>query len=563
MTISKAVNEMSGGDIVHIVGPGMWEERIIPSHSGKEGSFTTFIGEDGAQVRGVYINGLDYIRIVGIEVTNVGSSFDNHGIELYNANYCEILDCYLHDLLRGGIRQPYNGPGSFNTFRNNRIVRTGVRGDRQTDGAAGMYIWGTNNLCEYNDISRVSDFFSTIGKENIFRNNYLHDIQTSYFGGENPHVDFIEQSPVDGGLDLVRNVFERNYCENNNVIHGHGILSRNTSSRQLNYGTIYRFNVLDHLGSYAAIVQTPQFKYYNNTIAYANEMGANEAVISIAWINGNDIMHCSSMNNIIYKSNNMGVRIYYSGYAPADFSPDYDLIYGSAVIGIAEPNLQVGDPNFVNYEGHDLHLKSYSIARDNAGPQTNAVGSGSLSNKLMVVDPYFFHDGYEIVKGDVISIGSGSKVKITDIDYYTGVLTLESPRSWNDGDKIILEGTNDIGAFPFKSEGYSYNVQLTEPTDSQTIIGNTILRARIDNPRVVRYVEFLVDGLPVDRISPGSYVSTSYTFNGTESSIEARAYPLYADRKLVDVSKIKINTSLEPASPTNLRVAPRIIGTDN
>ena len=100
----------------------------------------------------------------------------------------------------------------------------------------------------------------------------------------------------------------------------------------------------------------------------------------------------------------------------------------------------------------DFYLRPNSPAVDAAGALTLADGAGTASTSLTVDDARFFFDGYGIVAGDSIVIGSGAAVEVTAINYGTKVLTLAAARTWSDDDEIKLDAVNadHIGALPTK-----------------------------------------------------------------------------------------------------------------
>lgn len=546
----------SPGDIVHVLGPGLWEESVQPSHGGSFGTPITWKWENGAQSRCILLNRVNYVRIIGAEVTNAYSSFLNSGIQVQSANYCEILDCYVHDVYGGGIKVTFSAPVVGLIVRSNKITRTGVYSGTQNDSAAGVYIWGTNNLCEYNDISRVSDFFSAGGTGNIFRNNYLHDVADGYYATSAPHVDLIEESPSNGDLNDVVNVFERNFALSNSVANGHGLLCRNVSTDgTTNYGTLYRLNAIQNLGSYAVVDECPYLHYYNNTVGRADSAKAQEAALSISYVSGSSNMHCVSMNNILYHCND-SMRIYYAGYAPPDFKPDYDCVYGGAVPGIVEAHAKLQDPLLVNYSAGDLHVQSNSPAIGNGGVLTTAVGSGSSSTNLTVTDPYFFCDGHGIADADWITIAGGAKVQIKSVDYARRVIALTASRSWSSGAAVRLYGTQDIGAYPYLSAGFGYGIAIGSPGQGSTNSGPTTITAYVTNAPVVRIVRFYVDGLELTNTSPAATITVSANLDTSPHTIEARAYALYADPKLAASATVLVNPTQPPAAPQGLRIGP-------
>lgn len=95
----------------------------------------------------------------------------------------------------------------------------------------------------------------------------------------------------------------------------------------------------------------------------------------------------------------------------------------------------------------DLRLSAGSPCVDAGAPLTLANGSGTGSLTLVVEDAFLFQDGTwgsGLTHGvthfpDWIAVGTvANAVRITAIDYATKTITLASPLTWADGDKIWL-----------------------------------------------------------------------------------------------------------------------------
>jgi len=80
---------------------------------------------------------------------------------------------------------------------------------------------------------------------------------------------------------------------------------------------------------------------------------------------------------------------------------------------------------------------------------TNGGGTGIT---ITVHNARYFYDGYDITRGDVITIGSNPPVEVTEVNYRTNIITVNKSISWTDGDSISMpySGTgSDIGAYEF------------------------------------------------------------------------------------------------------------------
>jgi len=171
-------------------------------------------------------------------------------------------------------------------------------------------------------------------------------------------------------------------------------------------------------------------------------------------------------NNIAY--NNYSYTLY--GYDITWGSGKNPAEYPANMIEVNNWKTSNGDPRFVNpYVGDptsatlpNLALQSSSGAIDRGIHLTQARGAGSSSTTLVVDDAMYFQDGTwgsDLARGvsffsDWIAIGTVTKVvQISSINYSTNTITLASPMSWSDRDRIWLfrksdRGTVLIGAGP-------------------------------------------------------------------------------------------------------------------
>ena len=114
-------------------------------------------------------------------------------------------------------------------------------------------------------------------------------------------------------------------------------------------------------------------------------------------------------------------------------------------------NIQ-GDPSFVNAAIDDFRLGTGSPAVDAGDFLTRTVSAGS-GTILPVADARLFTDGFGIVEGDAVQVGSDGQdgtLRITAVDYQNNRLTLSRSIGWeaNEGVSMPYQGSRpDIGAY--------------------------------------------------------------------------------------------------------------------
>lgn len=108
------------------------------------------------------------------------------------------------------------------------------------------------------------------------------------------------------------------------------------------------------------------------------------------------------------------------------------------------------DPQFVDSENGDFHLKPTSPCIDAGGPLTT-VAAASDGKIVRVADALCFTDGYRIegLGGDVLRI-AGHQARVTKVNFQTNELTLDRPISCEAGAPVQLDYLGkgpDLGAF--------------------------------------------------------------------------------------------------------------------
>jgi hypothetical protein len=218
-TIQEAADRAGPGDLCWVM-QGNYDERVRITTSGAPGEPIAFDATDGVVTRGFDITA-DYIHVSSFEVTGTDADTRNGvGIRV-EGKFCEISSNLIHDVAHVGIMlfaDPRDSPDTSScTVLGNWIERAGM---------AGIEVYGTDNLIEYNEISHTlqhtpgwtsppsgadADGMRFFGSGHIVRSNHIHDILMSDEGNENPHIDcFQTWGPAH---DIV---FEQNFCDNPN-----------------------------------------------------------------------------------------------------------------------------------------------------------------------------------------------------------------------------------------------------------------------------------------------------------------------------------------------------------
>jgi len=561
LTIQHAADALQPGDTVFIAA-GIYEERVQMNVSGGAGNPITFKAEENTIVRGFRVEDQSNLRIIGFEITHQGSNAQYEGIRLVRADGIEILDNYIHHTYDLGIWTYHAGASNDNVIRGNRMEFIGsVEGHEE--GEIAIKIMGDNNLVEYNDISHVGDFLNVWGERNIVRNNYFHDNYLADFPdcplAEGHHIDGFQYWSEDWIL-LTRTLMENNLIIDSQVPHAHTVLlqdSDNTGSSEF----LYRNNVGVRNGSYPfGVVQFENARVVHNTYVDALYSQLPKAYYSLSFTDYSTDGRV--LNNIFYNSARDGGQVYYiDSESQAGFYGDYNLAFnpdcGSSCYWRDPVNSEAHailnqNPQFANYAGDDFHLQGSSPAVDSAGVLTTTASSGS-GTQIVVQDAGYFIDGWGRGLGDRITVGSNDPVRITGIDYATNSITIDRSISWNGGDGVTyayLGSSPDRGAY---EAGMSdeFDLQITSPSEGGSLSGRVNIQLEVNNPEAVRYVIFLVDGIPVavSHVSPFTIEWDTTGWSNRSYTIEARAYARRAGSKLWQSDQRTVRVQSQGAYP--------------
>ncbi len=539
------------GDIVY-VRSGTYDERVYHGNSGSAGNYITFVGYPGDAkpvMRGFDITNQSYVRIIGFEITHLNWGSPTHSIFIGGgSHYIEILDNYIHHVGHNDGGQAIRlYPGDHYVIRGNEITRSSCSDGEGACGCNGYGMgghWDTHYvLAEYNHIHGIgSDFMDFLGSYSIGRNNYMYDVDESLWSCL-PHVDFFQAGSDGMATNVMYHVYESNFMGDNPYEHSHTFQMRDSTNTG-DHNMIIRGNIAYNIGSYVQQAGGIDNVFHYNNAYYrivVEHQDAGGGVINhnVEHVNNPSIGNYI-FNNIIYDIGNN--YPFGTDGTSAGSGSDVNISDNLCYLTLSHSECSTANPLFVNAGSNDFHLQSGSPAIGLGKEITTVTSPTGSGSSFDVADAGFFTDGYGIVEGDIIKVGTNAPVRISNIASNT--ITVESSINWNNGDGVYWRNQDtspDIGAYEYRSGGYDYDIGITSPTNGATVSGAVPIIATSSNSEVIRYVLFYVDGIPVGQDFDSPYEYTWVATGDGNHVIEARAYNLYASTTLWESDSVTVS----------------------
>jgi len=507
-SLDAANKGAQAGDIINLRGGIYTNQNIEPIHSGLSSNKIIFRAYNGEQVIlddtgeevgfpyhiGIFLDGVNYIVIDGIEVRNW-----EYLVRIYNgASYNEIKNCKIHHPLYSitfpagvavQIADPrQDGGGSnHNWIHHNTIYHHGHIDSRCEDvggligvGFLGSYI-SNHTTIEDNELYHGGHFLTQVNTQyNVFRDNvgrndaFMIDESpgcnpaTTPWRSTNKWGNRLFSFNDGNSRDGIYNLVEGNrggYASN--PPDGGGSDGIVLTGKQ----NIVRYNTLFDIGEKGLFFKqitngdSDNNRTYNNTLHKIGYSYGQLGNVSYAGI----FIHANSANNVVkntvvdnfhpnvtqYINDKSGTAVLANNWT----KPDGDPLFS---------NTDLGSINAYKTQP-DLTLQPSSKLINAGTWLTRAHGSGNLSTTLIVEDANYFQDAtwgsaLANLQADHIAVGTtNNTTQIKSINYLTKTITLVSPISWSDGaniwlykdskGRVVLHGNApDIGAHEYDDQ---------------------------------------------------------------------------------------------------------------
>ena len=437
-SLGEANNAATAGDTIEIRA-GSYDEQISPGQSGVGGAQITYRNFNGEEVTinpvdqpAIFLLNKAHIVIQGIAINEVLGWG-----RLENAHYNTIKNIrFMNALARGTtgglklVRSHYNQVigNSFETGNDSVVIQ---ESDRNLI-ADNKFRWARHSLLSV----RCGNF-------NVIRGNEFHNERQKAM--EIYDCEAVSDAPFK--LDATK----RNVIENNRFIYTRGPSEP------------HKYNAIQFSGQYGIVRHNSfqdnqgggiNFQIYNAESLYSY---GNRVYHNTFYKNRCYALIGSRQPGAVFSDNLVVNNAFFRNEDCSGYPEQVSVAIPSAVVlqqnAILKPN---EDPLFVSESDWDLRLKPNSPLIDAGAFLTRTAGAGT-GTSMPVADVRFFSGGFGIqgIQGDLIQLEGGvQRARVTNIDYARGVLFLDTPLTWADGQGVALgfEGkAPDMGAFEHSS----------------------------------------------------------------------------------------------------------------
>jgi len=464
-TIDKANETLTAGDTVFIRAGTYSGETIQPADSGLSESeriaYTNYNGETVTLEGSVYCIRLQeksYVTIRDLKFLDCERNLYLSASSHNNIGYCEF-DNPGGPVTWAGSRI-YDG-SQYNRIHNCTFSRYGNEsyyGGSYQDSGCILDI-GNDNEVDNSDYNLVTDstFFYgghhilgvyaeyNVVRRNTFHNEEWYECHRPSIGGFCGNRDVILNSSYPDSN--IRNIIE------DNMIVFSGVPPDQDSSVGLSLRTqhnIVRRNIFYHNDSSGVALSNDggnsnnasnnyiyHNTFYHNGYTLLNDWDPTKSGMLLArWVDDaahNAMTGVAIKNNIFHDNQLYAVYYYYVEQSEQFVENNWE---------------EEGDPGFVSISGtadpfdfavFDFHLQAGSPCVDSGGYLTRTTNDAADGTELSVEEAGYFTDGNALVEGDMIQIeGRERAVTITDVDYETGTITIDTALSWTAGTGVGL-----------------------------------------------------------------------------------------------------------------------------
>ncbi len=502
---STANSNAAPGDIVYYRGgtySGITGSAINPTNTGTAGNMITFSSYNNEDVQFVgsglsstavnldseYGTVRSYIKVNDLHFTH----FERH-LWIRRGSHNEIASCSF-------IGYPTEATSSSNLEWSGSYIYRQATYNWVHNNTFGIYGWcqpyGTDygvvfqvgletsttdlsqhNLIEYNEMySGGHHVVSLNGKYNIYRGNYFHNEPWCPLGSPTYATRTMFQTGADGDgqYNLVEgNRFGYGGPKNKDEIGGAGGTMAGAYNIWRRNEFVQIYTDAQYVTKYSGQTDVKYNHVYNNVYWHSGygtyqqnvsnwENRYTHAIVVEEGSTGGGVYGNVFKNNIFYQNRDLlGTqysiisRYYDSGQGWVTRVPIFQVISNNWFDNAGDPGFIdiSGTPDPMNKNQFNLHLQSGSPCINAGAYLTNITSATGSGTSFTVIDAGYFMDGWGVISGDTIQLaGQTQTARITNIDYTTNTITVNSALSWTQGQGIGLAyngNAPDLGAYEY------------------------------------------------------------------------------------------------------------------
>ena len=474
-TIQQAANTLQAGDIVFIRG-GTYREHVRLSRSGTSGRHITYANyrNEKAIIEGTGLSSIrpygalvevdkqSYITLKGLELRNS----PRNGIRVTTGTHVTLEYLTVDGVNDSGIIFDNNPSPAYSIVRHCTIRNATLAGILLWSNTGGYYVIEHNKVYDNEGRNNYDGIQGGDSPYLIVRHNEVHSI-----GSAGDYIDFggDERAPVSrthhivaeknlvyrgkgGGGGFKLNNRATRVIYRNNSLHGIGFAFY---EQPLKAVAIYHNTVVESQGHAVQLWNAERpggfggIEFKNNFFGFSTRRLLQHIPNRVDGSPANILLD----GNVYRFTPGQGI-----GWAMNDGDHIFDSSQSSynAWRSLTRQENQGGtyttaslSASFVDAPTRNFHLAANSPAIDAGHPLTTTTSAGS-GTRIPVAASFYFHDGYGMVQGDLIQVGSNSPVRIVKIDEAQNILQVNTAITWNLKDSVNLpySGTApDAGAF--------------------------------------------------------------------------------------------------------------------
>lgn len=309
--------------------------------------------------------------------------------------------------------------------KNNYSHHNGATGIQIEDGSENIVI--ENNRCEYN--AQTYEYESGI---------WIHATKNAVVSRNFLRGNKIGLMVTDSRRVILRhNVILENNRGVPHLYNAMGLnVDTNTFSVTFVHNTLYRNGARE--SAKGGISLSPYHPPVGGVV-FKNNIVSETTAPNDLWIGGKDYV---SDYNLVYNTRRLVV---YWLTNKVSWS-EYLALSGQDTHSITQQN-----PKFTSPANNDFHLQRGSPAINTGDFLTRTAGSGS-GNVITVLDASYFTNGFGVVTGDTIKVGTNGPLIVTDVDYTKKTITVDKNIAWSKSDGVSYpysESAPDMGVYEY------------------------------------------------------------------------------------------------------------------